>query len=115
MKEKNNFEDMMYKIPQFLYVPRINTVQSDTKKFIIETRKFIIWKIDLFEDYNKAIDFVARSEKDEEEQEGTITIHKKYPIVLTCIKTGSDITMRRLVKLGTLACDWYVQFYLKKL
>ncbi|MBS9775724.1 MAG: hypothetical protein KGV57_01370 [Fusobacterium sp.] len=106
---------MICKIPQFLYVPRVNTLESNTDKFIIETRKFIMWKIDLFDSYKKAVDFVIKSEKDEEEeQEGTITVHKKYPIVLTCIKIENNITMKRLVKLGTLACDWYVQFYLKE-
>lgn len=97
-----------------MYVPRINTLgTSDNYKFIIETRKNIIWQVAEFDTVEDA--YLYSQEKEDFLRENgvlALAIHIKYPILLMCIQ-AKDVKISRLEKLGELACDWYVQFWLE--
>lgn len=100
------------KIPQFLYVPRVNTLGYE--KIIIETRNNIYWQVfDFF-------DIAERTQWLEDHQEEmidrsliTANIHKKYPVLLLCFFCGTEMKATELIKIGNRACDWYIQFYLR--
>lgn len=98
------------KIPQFLYVPRINTLGDD--KIIIETRVNAYWLIIEHENLKERGEWWAERQSEIENSKAlTINFHNRYPITLICIGVKGDVTNERLIKLGGIALDWYVQFY----
>lgn len=99
-------------IPQFLYVPRINTLGTDVK-LVLETKKNIFWQVFEADSYEEAVEFLhEKMEFFRQSGARALAIHKKYPVILVCLKTDT-IEPKRLEKLGEMACDWYVQFYLE--
>ncbi len=99
------------KIPQFLYVPRTNTL--GTTKLILETRKNVYWQIIEFVDRNSLFAWLRENQLDLSSKANTVTVHNKYPYLLLNIGIKTEVTAERLVKLGEMASDWYAQFYLK--
>lgn len=99
------------KIPQFLYVPKINTKGSE--KLVIETRINAYWQVLEFETETERAKWYDENEKKLPEVANTVTFHKKYPFVLLNLGVKSKTTTERVVKLGEMASDWYAQFWLR--
>lgn len=103
------------KIPQFLYVPKVNTLGHT--KLIIETRHNIYWNVLEFGSVAEGLDYLNNN-YDSLDKNGVIAIntHQKYPIVLLCIGYMSDdeeLSAAKIVKIGNMASDWYAQFFLR--
>jgi len=100
------------KIPQFLYVPKINTLGHD--KIIIETRHNIYWQGFAFGSITERSQYIDDNQ-DLMSDWGMLSanIHTKYPILLMCFRCDAELKAEQLVKIGNRACDWYVQFYLR--
>lgn len=100
----------MMNVPQFLYVPRINTLGAT--KLIIETRRQIYWQVVDFFDDRERQDWLENNQH-VLQSALAINAHREYPFLLLCIDVREEIDSDRLVKLGNLASDWYAQFYLR--
>ena len=96
------------KIPQFLYVPKINTLGHD--KIIIETRHNIYWQVLDFGSITERSQYIDDNQ-DLMSDWGMLSanIHTKYPILLMCFRCDAELKAEQLVKIGNRACDWYVQ------
>lgn len=101
-----NTENM--KIPQFLYVPRINTISD--QKMIIETRKGIYFLIYDFESQDELISWLNQNNEMLESDFELIYEHPKYPFLIATLKPKNSVDDSRLNKLSKMAADWYVQF-----
>lgn len=102
------------KIPQFLYVPKVNTIGNE--KIIIETRNNIYWQVVEFGSVAEGFDYISNN-YEMLERSGVLAMnaHKKYPIVLLCIgyKSEKELSSEKLVHIGNMAGDWYAQFFLR--
>lgn len=101
------------KIPQFLYVPRINTISNE--KMVIETRIGAYFQILEFPNTTVREEWLIDCMEDLEAGKigHSIHLHKKYPYLLFSIEVKSEVSSERLTKIGNMASDWYAQFYLK--
>lgn len=97
------------KIPQFLYVPRINTLAHE--KLIIETRLGAYYQVLEFANLPKREEWLI--DQMDNIPANTIHLHKKYPYLLLCLGVKSEVTTERLIKVGNIASDWYAQFWIK--
>lgn len=102
------------KIPQFLYVPALNTL-SDIS-LIIETRKGIYFRIVHFITHDDKDNFINNYETTLSEYNGfNAVVHKKYLFGVVSLNSPEKTTLKRLDKLANIGCDWFVQFYLENL
>lgn len=99
------------KTPQFLYVPRVNTI-SETK-LIIDTRQNSYWQVLEFETENARSNWCAENETEWKNSANAIVFHKKYPFLLLNTSAKTEIKPDKLVKIGERASDWYAQFWLR--
>lgn len=102
------------KIPQFLYVPKVNTLGNT--KLIIETKHNIYWNVLEFGSVAEGLDYI-NDNYGSFGKNGIIATnaHKKYPIVLLCLGYRSDkeLSIEKIIRIGNIASDWYAQFFLR--
>lgn len=82
-------------------------------KLIIETRQHIYWQVLEFSSLESRSEWYDENEAALPEVAYSINIHKKYPFLLLCIGTKSDVKLERVEKLGNRASDWYAEFHLR--
>ncbi len=95
----------MNAIPQFLYVPKVNTLtDKEQVEFIIETRQNIYWRVFRFK--SKEDLFLL---KDSLPEDAAISfIESPHLVALVSAKHPENV--KRLEKLTALALKWFVQF-----